>query len=263
MKFNIKYILLAIILPFLVACNNDDDSQEEITGEGSLTLKFDNVYQGNNLILGTTYTNSNGEEIKVSETKYIISNIVLTQEDGSTYTLPTEGNTYIVDEANETGDGIFVTLNNIPAANYTSVKFGIGIDEEQFNLGADGQGDFLTQAEEAGMMWSWAAGYKFVKFEGSFTSDTVEEEAQFRVHTGKTGDVYNYAEADVSLPDQALVRTDLTPQVHILTELSEILDGTYKINLSEGASIMGGENVQHIMADNVPNMFSVHHVHNN
>ena len=47
-----------------------------------------------------------------------------------------------------------------------------------------------------------------------------------------------------------------------MADLKEVIDGTTVINFDEGASIMGGTKVQNIMANNVPNMFEVHHVHN-
>ena len=118
-----------------------------------------------------------------------------------------------------------------------------------------------TDAQALGMTWSWAAGYKFVKFEGTVAS-TTHTNANYRVHTGKTGDVYNYAEVTLDLPDNALVRTNITPQVHIMADLKKIVDGTTVINFEEGLDVMGGTKVQNISANNVPTMFEVHHVHN-
>mgnify|MGYP006165903311 CR=1 FL=1 len=137
----------------------------------------------------------------------------------------------------------------------------IGYDQAQFNAGAEGQGTMWTDAQALGMTWSWAAGYKFVKFEGTVTSAT-HTDANYRVHTGKTGDVYNYAEVVLDLPDNALVRTNITPQVHIMADLKKIVDGTTVINFEEGLDVMGGTKVQNISANNVPTMFEVHHVHN-
>jgi hypothetical protein len=112
------------------------------------------------------------------------------------------------------------------------------------------------------MTWSWAAGYKFIKFEGTYTSSTTTTDTQYKVHTGKTGDVYNYTEVTLDFPENALVRTNITPQVHIMSDLKKVIDGTTKINFDEGASVMGGTKVQNISANNVPTMFEVHHVHN-
>jgi hypothetical protein len=259
MKFQLKNLALAIMTTIaLTSCSNDDDNAP-ITGEGSLKLEFDNVYGDADLIFGTEYTNSNGEKVKPNNAIYIVSNIVLTKEDGTTYTVPKSESYFFVNEANAAST--ILTLPNIPAANYTSVKFGIGVDQEQFNTGVNGQGTMWTDAQALGMTWSWAAGYKFVKFEGTVTTNT-QTDANYRVHTGKTGDVYNYAEVSLNLPDQAKVRTTITPQVHIMADLKTIIDGPTKINFEEGLDVMGGAKVQNIMANNVPTMFEVHHVHN-
>jgi len=258
MKLQFKNILAVLAIAFtFTACSNDDDNTP--TGEGSLKLEFDNVYKSADLAFNTAYTNTNGETVKVSKAKYIVSNIVLTKADGTTYTVPKSESYFIIDEA--TAASTLLTLPNIPAANYTKVSFGIGVDQEQFLLGADGQGNFLANAQAAGMMWSWSAGYKFIAFEGTFTSAAVTTDTTFMLHTGKTGTDYNYATVTLDLPENALVRTNITPQVHIMADLAQLIDGTNKINFADGAMVMGGAKLALVTA-NIANVFEVHHVHN-
>lgn len=258
MKFQLKNILAVIAIAFtMFSCSNDND--DNLVGEGNLKLEFDNVYGDANFAFDTEYTNTNGEKIKATNAIYIVSNIVLTKEDGSTYTVPKSESYFFVNEADAAST--IINLPNIPAANYTAVTFGIGVDEDQFNAGANGQGTMWTDAQALGMTWSWAAGYKFVKFEGTVTSAT-HINANYRVHTGKTGDVYNYAEVTLDFPDNALVRTNITPQVHILTDLKKIIDGTTVINFEEGLNVMGGTKVQNISVNNIPTLFEIDHVHN-
>jgi hypothetical protein len=258
MKFQLKNIVAVMALALAFTSCSDDDNKA-ITGEGNLKLEFDNVYGDADFAFNTPYTNSNGEVVKASNAIYIVSNIVLTKENGSTYTVPKSESYFFVNEADAAST--LLNLPNIPAGNYTKVTLGIGVDQAQFNAGADGQGSMWTDAQALGMTWSWAAGYKFVKFEGTVTSAT-HTDANYRVHTGKTGDVYNYAEVVLDLPDNALVRTNITPQVHIMADLKKIVDGTTVINFEEGLDVMGGTKVQNISANNVPTMFEVHHVHN-
>lgn len=258
MKFQIKNILAVVAISVvLFSCTNNDD--EAITGEGSLKVEFDNIYKTADFAANTNYTNSNGEIVSVSKVKYIVSNIVLTKADGTTFTYPKSQSYFILDEL--TPSTLVLNLSGIPAGNYTKIKYGIGVDKAQWEAGATGQGDFLTTAQAAEMMWSWSAGYKFVAFEGTFTSATVAAATQFKVHTGQTGTDYNYAEVALDLPVNALVRTTITPQIHIMADLSQIVDGTNTINLSEGATIMGGAKLALVTA-NIANMFEVEHVHN-
>lgn len=263
MKFQLKNIAAIVVIAIsLFSCSNDD---EVISGNGNLKLEFDNVYNANNLAFNTPYTNSNGEVVKINKLKYIVSNIVLTKADGTTFTLPKSQSYFIVDEA--TAASALLNLPNIPAANYTKVSFGIGVDQAQFNLGATGQGNFLALAQTAGMMWSWSAGYKFLAFEGTFISSTVTTATSFMVHTGQTGTDYNYTTVTLNLPTNALVRTTITPQVHIMADISKVLDGSNKISLTAsngmgmGAMIMSGDKLP-LITSNLPTMFSVEHVHN-
>jgi hypothetical protein len=265
MKFQLKKIVTIIVIVFaLGSCSDNDD--ETITGEGSLVVEFDNVFGSNNLILNTQInTTSQEEKLKISDVKYIVSNIVLTKADGTTFTYPKAESYFVVSEADEETQE--VELLKIPAGDYTKIKFGIGVDKEQFDKGATGQGDFLATADDAGMMWSWSAGYKFVLFEGMFTSSTVTSETPFMVHTGQTGTDYNYTEVTLDLPTKALVRKTITPNVHLFVDVAKIIDGDNKIKLSDnnmggmGAMIMGGTNLP-LITTNVSKMFTVNHVHN-
>lgn len=257
MKFQLKNIIavVAIVLAF-TSCSKDD---EAVSGVGKLTVEFDNVYKTANFAFATNYTNSNGEVVSITQAKYIVSNIVLTKKDGTIYTLPKSESYFIIDEAIAASTSL--SLPNIPSGDYKSIQFGIGVDQAQWELGAEGQGNFLTQAQTAGMMWNWTGGYKFVNFEGSFTSSSVTTPTNFQVHTGKTGTAYNYTDITLNFPDNALVRTNITPTVHLFADLSKIIDGTNVINLSEQAAIMGGTKLT-LVTENVSSMFSVNHVHN-
>ncbi|MES2543247.1 MAG: MbnP family protein [Bacteroidota bacterium] len=266
MKFQLKNIvaIVAITLAF-ISCSNDENNPA--TGEtGKLVVEFDNVFGSANLILNTQENiTSEGEILKISDIKYIISNIILTKEDGSTFVYPKSESYYIVSEANELTHEI--ELENIPAGNYTKIQFGIGVDETQYNAGQTVQGDFFAFAQEEDMAWTWSAGYKHLLFEGTFTSSTVTSPTTFMVHTGKSGANYNYTDAVLNFPDTALVRNTITPEVHIFADVAKVIDGTNKIKLSDnnmggmGAMIMSGANLTLITA-NLASMFTVDHVHN-
>lgn len=259
-----KSIAVVAVAIALVSCNKSDDNA--ITGTGALKVEFENGFAENAVILGTaTVPTSQNEVLKISSIKYIVSNIVLTKEDGTTFTYPKSQSYFIVDEASPSS--LLLNLSNIPAANYKSITFGIGVDKAQYDLGQTGIADFWTTAQNGGMTWSWASGFKFLAFEGTFTSSTVTTDTSFMIHTGKTGTDYNYTEVSLALPTNALVRTNITPQIHLSTDLSQIIDGTNKINLTAnntmgmGAMIMGGSDLPLISA-NLATMFSVEHVHN-
>ena len=117
------------------------------------------------------------------------------------------------------------------------------------------------------MMWNWTGGYKFVNFEGTTSSATLTTPRNYRVHTGKTMvnnvENYNYAEVTITLPSIAKVRTTITPQIHILADAKNIVDGDNKIALTEGTSgdVMSGARLA-LVTTNLSKMFTVDHVHN-
>lgn len=253
-----KGLAILAVSVLTVSCSNNDE--ETITGTGSLNIEYDNAFGSNDLILQTqSNTNASNEVLKINTIKYIVSNIVLTKDDGTVLTYPKSESYFIIDES--TTGGQVVSLENIPAGNYTKIKFGIGVDKTQFDLGATGQGDFLTTASTAGMLWNWTSGYKFLAYEGTFTSPTVTTATSFTIHTGQTGTDYNYTEVTLDLPTNAQVRTTVTPDVHLIVDLSKITDGTNKISLSEAATIMGGAKLA-LITQNISEMFRVDHVHN-
>ena len=125
-KNTIAIITLSITL---TSCSKDEAN---LSGNGNLELEFDNVFGSADLILNAqTNTTSQGENLKISNLKYIISNIVLTKSDGTTFTYPKSQSYFIVNEADATTH--VLELQNVPAANYTNIKFGIGVDQDQFN----------------------------------------------------------------------------------------------------------------------------------
>jgi len=187
---------------------------------------------------------------------------VLTNQNGAVFTYPKSDSYFIVDESGQA----ILELENVPAGNYTKVKFGIGIDNDQYALGAENQGDFFVIAQSAGMISGFTDGYTNLSLTGTFTSPTVASETPFMVKTTKTATDSNYREVTLDLPTKALVRTDITPEIHIIADVSKILDGSHKTRLSEHisgseATINSGEILDLITA-NLTEMFIVAHVHN-
>jgi hypothetical protein len=267
MKFQLKNtIAILVITLVLTSCSKDDNNSNTLTGQGKLSVEFDNVFGDANLILNSqANVTSQGETLNISDVKYIISNIELTKEDGTVFVYPKANSYFIVSEANLASQ--VLELENIPAGNYTKIKFGIGVDETQYNAGETVQGDFFAAAQNENMAWTWSAGYKHVLFEGMFTSATVATPTVFMVHTGKSGANYNYTNVTLNFPDKALIRTTITPDVHIFANVAKIIDGTNKVKLTDnnmggmGAMIMSGDNLPLITA-NLTDMFTVDHVHN-
>jgi hypothetical protein len=255
-----KYIAALCIAAVITACTLSDD--EDLMGNGNVSIEFDNAYSTSDLILNTTSYNANEtEKIKISKVKYIVSNIRLEDKNGSVFTYPKNESYFIVNEENT--DSQFINLKNVPAGDYTKITFGIGIDQEKYLQGAEGQGEFLAKAQEAGMMWPWQAGYKFFVFEGVYTSETTIEETAFAFHMGSHGKALdNYKEITLDLPNTIRVRTSATPEIHVIANVANVLKGTTTFMLDDAAQIHVDAVKSPQIATNVNGMFSVHHTHN-
>ncbi len=262
MKNTLKYgFVAAISILALSSCSNDDSPR--ISGHGELKLEFDQAYGGNDLGLGAAQLpNPQNEILTINTVKYIVGNIVLIKSDGTSYTLPDDY--FIVDEANELSHEI--ELQDIPAGDYVAVRFGIGVTPEQYNLGQAAQGPFGQTATAAGLLADWNVGYNFFWIGGSFTSPTVTAQTPFEVKTRKTSLTDNYLEVTLDFPSTALVRQTIAPTVHIIADLSKALEGDYHLKLSDhvsgGAAIVTDDLIISAITENLANVFSVNHIHN-
>jgi hypothetical protein len=263
MKFS-KIIVTLVLTTFLFSCSSDDPV-EQLSGQtGSLALKFDNGVGNNDFLFNTTYNRSNGESFEISNLKYIISNVRLTDENGMEFMYPELDNAFIVSEANGNNAGeIFINLENVQAANYTSITFGVGIDQERFTKGAERQGHLLDLAQEEGMMWSWASGYKFIRIDGTYSNANVNDQP-LNIHMGSVGtSLDNYREVTLDLPNASRVRAEKNAQIHLKADIMKIFEGNTSVNFGDGYDqVHTNATTTPVIADNIATMFSVDHVHN-
>lgn len=255
----IKSIVLIIGVAFFGSCSSEETVSTKIEGAGNIGIEFDNSFAGNDLVLGAANTPTwSNEVLKINNVKYIISNIVLVNQYGESFVNPKATGYFIVDEADATTH--VLELTNVPAGNYVKIKFGIGVDQTQYNLGEDHQGDFLATAQAAGMIDDWGSGYKFLTMSGTFDAAGTSDNP-FSIRTGKTAAAYNYKEVTLDLPGQALVRTTIAPEIHVVTNLSKLLDAVNPMKLSDNPNITDGADVAKV-TENLVGVFSVAHVHN-
>lgn len=264
---NVYKVLSILAVSVFMSCNSNDDSINT-TANGKVQLYFDSTFSGDQLLLNTSfYLNSNQESIQVSRFNYIVSNIRLTNENGEVYVYPKDKSYFIIDsEANQQT----IDLDHIPEGNYTTVTFGLGVDQQKYLTGENDQQEFWDLAAQHQMTWAWITGYKFINFEGVFQSNEIEGNANFSVHIGSHGTALdNYKEVSFALPNTARVRENLAPSIHFMVDVNKLLDGSNKIKLSENlnpagttASIMVNADLSVKIMQNATEMFKVDHVHN-
>lgn len=263
---------IAITLFTLTSCRNNDDDDSTNETSGNLQIKFENGFNnlGDIVLNQTTQTSLQGQKHQFSALKYVVSNISLFDENGNEFKYnennPDKG-AFIVDQADAVAGIIYLNLNGIPKNNYKKIKFGLGISQNAYLLGQDGQAEFWNKAKQKGMSWSWAAGYVFVKLEGKY--GTSSPTAEFMNHTGNMGNTTAnntpdlYREVTLSLPTMARVTNTITPSIHILADLNQYLSGETALTLTSTNDMMMGSS-QHLVSvtNNLTKMFKVDHVHN-
>ncbi|MCS3531054.1 MbnP family protein [Chryseobacterium sp. JUb7] len=264
--------LIAFTFFTFVSCRNNDEDDSSTETTGNIQLKFENGFNnlGDIVLNQTTQTSSQGQKHQFSALKYVISNISLIDENGNEFKYnennPDKG-AFIIDQADAAAGIVYVNLNEIPKNNYKKVKFGLGISQNAYLLGQDGQAEFWNKAKIKGMSWSWAAGYVFVKLEGKYGTNS--QGTEFMNHTGNMGNVTAngtpdlYREVTLSLPTTARVTGTITPSIHILADLNQYLSGENPLSLTSANDMMMGSG-QHLVSvtNNLTKMFKVDHVHN-
>lgn len=248
MKLTILNVILCFYL-FLLACNKK--TQPEIVLPPMLKINIENVVNGQPLVLNTgNYTNANGDAFTVTRYRYFISNIELTADDGSKYTEPESY--YLVDQEDAASRQLIIS-KNIPAGNYTSIRFLIGVDSLHNVSGA--QTGALGQSN--GMFWDWNSGYVMAQFEGTSPSSP---DAILLFHTGGFSGKFNVLRwVTLNFPAPAIVAANKMPVVHITSDVAEWFKTPATIDFSKLYINNGGINAT-IIADNYADMFKVQRV---
>ena len=259
-------LLFAALTLFAISCSNDDND----TQNGPLTLHFQNIVGTAALQMNTSitpYTNSKGEAYKVTWLTYYISNIKLKKSDGTIFTDPVKSDGsagyYLVDGTDASTQDI--TIENIPAGDYTEVTFNVGVDANQVSQGA--HTGALDPAK--GLFWSWNSGYIGLAVEGVSPAST-ESGNVFQFHVGGYKDdaasnqVNNVKTITLSFTgDAAPVRAQHEPEVHLLFDVNKFLNGTgEQVTFTGNASRHSPKPCQEL-AKNIPGAFVVDHIHAN
>lgn len=249
---------------FFVSCKKDE--KPVIEGNGSIVLEFDNIAGTSDLALNTAnYTNASGQTYTISKFDYYISNIKLKKTDGTEYTVPQNKSYFLVKESDATTHEI--TLSDIPAGDYNSVSFVLGVDSLRSVADISQRTGVLDPAAGgSGMYWTWNSGYIFLKMEGtSPASGMPGNEIMYHIggFGGRTSATINNIK-NITLnfgATSATIRTSIKPQVHLLVDAKKVLDGATNISISANPMIMFDPASVNV-ANNYKNMFTVDHVHN-
>lgn len=218
-------------------------------GAPSLQLHITHILDAQPLVRNqVTYTNPSGEPFTISRFRYFLSNFSLETVEGKKSILPVSY--FLVDDAIDSSK--IIRLDNVPAGQYKSVRFLIGVDSIR-NVSGVQTG---ALAVESGMFWTWNSGYIMAQLEGHspvITSPTQE----FLFHTGgykAANQVLKYVE--LSFPQPLSVAAGKQPEVQLSADVAKwFLPDT--VSFKQVAVIMApGVNARKV-ACNYQHMFRV------
>ena len=277
---SIKFLAMISLSVLLWSCGDDDVAPDEF---GTFQVYFDTKVGADDITLreaGVTeydFETADGEKFNLSMLGYYVSKITLEgpngeyfQDEMSVTAGESKGYYHILESKSASHT---INLENVPAGTYDKVSFTIGVEEDGVQEGA--AGGVLDPAEGA-WFWNWNAGYIAFALEG-----TAENSGQQKVEGGHSGGspaktfgihiggwkdvtdnenfVNNVKTVTVEFGTTVSVSPDLSPIAHLVTDAMKIFDGA-SIDFSKTYSVhspAGGKS----FADQLTEVFSVHHVH--
>lgn len=269
-SFALSAALAAVVF---TSCKKDKDATP--TGVGTVDIEFEHKVGGDDLDLTKSkaaYRTAAGDSFRVTRFIYYVSNVQFNRADGNNYKVP--NSYFLVNEANAITKRL--ALADIPAGNYNSLTFTVGVDSARNVSGAQ------TGALDAsnGMFWSWNDGYIFMKLDGKTPPLTAgAPEGGLVFHIGGFRKPYSTIRTvTLPMPSGVLlsVLPDHSPEIHLKADILKAFNGPNPISFTNRAGYtrvvdtMNGASPgpnSVAVADNYANpaagMFSIEHVHAN
>lgn len=262
--------ILAISAVFAMSSCKDKHDDDHLVGNGDVTIEFDNRAGDESLDFNQPYTNAAGEELTFSKFQYYVSNFILIKADGSEHIVPKDSCYFLVSQSDASSRSI--TLKNIPAGEYSRVKFMIGVDSLKNTADISERTGVLDPAGAAAdMYWSWNSGYIHLKIEGTSPAapyDSMMGGSMFMYHVGGFGG-YSSATAnntrtfDLTVPNNeaAEISKDHTPAIHLKVDILEAFKSPSNLSVATMPVVhmpMSGAAI----ANNYSDMIVIDHVHN-
>lgn len=232
-------LFAAAVLSF-VGCDKENQ-------KGTVSIEFEHTWDGNAFALNQALVHpTNGDTTTFTLLRYYISTIQLTNEDGEVWSQ--EESYHLLDASGST----VITLEDVPADNYTSIKYLIGVDSTRNVSGAQ-TGALATSND---MFWSWNSGYIFWKAEG-----TLPDATSFGYHIGGFSGANNALRSvEASLGSDAMVlKNKGEREMHFMVDVAKIWDANFDVNTMATIHMPGAMASE--VATNFQSAFTFDHVH--
>ncbi|MEZ4722186.1 MAG: MbnP family protein [Flavobacteriales bacterium] len=168
-------------------------------GQNSIEVKLHHHLDGKNFKLGRIASTNMDQSFSASRLEYYLSEFAIKHDGGM---ITTFDSSWVLVETTETTS---IDLGSAAITNVESILFHVGVDSAA-NHADPTEWPFShpLSPKSPSMHWGWAAGYRFVAFEGDY-----EPAVEFQFHC--LGDI-NYFEIEIDVQDTASngeIRIDL------------------------------------------------------
>jgi len=250
MKKMKKIALLFMLSIAMVSCNDDDDNtQQNVSIQVNLTQNWDGT-EITEADLGTTvFTNQNGENLKITRLRYLISKVIIYNSFGDAI----EVNGYNLADLSDDNSLIFAKGTVLPPGTYNKISFVYGFNEED-NI--DNEYPDLNTAE-----WSWpdplGGGYHFMQMDGTYV-DPNGDNQPFNFHNGTarvSDGVFEQNFITVTVDNLSFSSSSV---IEIKMNLAEWFKNPNTWDLNQmSTGLMGNYDAQIMMNANGQNVFSI------
>jgi hypothetical protein len=264
-----KMIAIFLSLPVLFSFSCKKDSIPVSTEPVTMSVEFDNIVGGQNLLLNTSnYTNAAGEQFNISLLQYFVSNFKLLKTDGTEYVVPQDSCYFLIKESDPTSR--FAKFK-IPQGEYKQLSFTLGVDSLRSTMDISKRTGILDPTGgHDGMYWSWNSGYIFFKMEGTSTVAPTDASGQnkFRYHIGGFGGysaatINNLKTITIDLTTAGIIKTKAGREsnVHLLADILKLFNGSSTISIAANPTVMFSA-FSTTVANNYSSMFTHDHTEN-
>lgn len=260
-----KYILTlsCVMLLMLCGCKKNDNPEYNNNIKAPLSVEFDNIFGVDDMQLNTgTYTNASGENFSITKLKYYVSNFVLTNIDGTTYTVPQDSCYFLVDESDET---THEPVLNVPEGEYIRISFTIGVDSLRSTMDISQRKGVLDPSVNTDMYLDQNNGYVFFNMEGN---SAVSATGNFAYHIGgyggaTTATVNNIKKIilDLTARGTPKVKTGKETNIHLMVDVAKVFTGSTDISIAAN-SFVSFDPFSVSVANNYSNMIRHDHTEN-
>ncbi|NQX41067.1 hypothetical protein SAMN05421820_107398 [Pedobacter steynii] len=225
--------ILSLSVLLFTACSKDKDPINAIDANGKTTLSFDAVFGNQDFALNTDFTAS-GKTYNFNKFRYWISNVVLVGSNGTEFKVP--GSYYLLEETgainlkgvnNDLPTTVYpatkredVVLKDIPAGDYKSIKFSVGVDPKYNDNLSLLSGELSPLNGMTNVSWMWLTSYIFTSVTGKVTEGPTSK--TLKIETGLNA---NYKTVALDLPKALSINATTSSHLVLNVDVAKALDG--------------------------------------